>query len=178
VGKSQDTTTPQSPFQHHPLPYFFVRRGGKFRDGRDIDCNLSYVGERGRFRLLQDLPFWDFCDEPNSSPRFRSPPISQILFPLGDHGRTALGTTISRHYGKQRRKAYRRIGFQPSFVDQKKPSPHKCKIGCGDPSDRFRTPSRTKKFARIEIERLVSPFSGECFFQSPRQGSGKGLPFS
>ncbi len=46
-----------TPFQRPSLPEGFV--AAKFRDGRDIDGNLSYVGERDGFGLLKDLPVWD-----------------------------------------------------------------------------------------------------------------------
>jgi len=46
-----------APFQHPSLPEGFV--ASKFRDGRDIDGNLSYVGERDGFGLIKDLPVWD-----------------------------------------------------------------------------------------------------------------------
>jgi hypothetical protein len=44
-------------FQHPSMPEGFV--AAKFRDGRDAEGKLNYVGEREGFALVKDLPVWD-----------------------------------------------------------------------------------------------------------------------
>jgi hypothetical protein len=46
-------------FHRVTLPEDFV--AAKFREGRDEQGNLSYVGQKKGIRLIRDLPIWDVC---------------------------------------------------------------------------------------------------------------------
>jgi hypothetical protein len=47
---------------HHPvLPHDFV--AAKFREGRDEQGNLNYIGQEKGFALIRDLPVWDVVKE-------------------------------------------------------------------------------------------------------------------
>ena len=46
-----------SPFHQPSLPEDFV--AAKFREGRDLEGNLAYIGQKEGCALIKDLPVWD-----------------------------------------------------------------------------------------------------------------------